>query len=117
MQSDTRKDNHYFRAAGVFAACLLAVFALPFVAIYAHSVLPTILTNLLFFSTQLLFPYEGLVVSSPTGSHFVFSHGVGRVLTFVHWGLIAAAFPYPKDADDNLQMAFQRYLTSLVARR
>jgi len=94
MQSHTLKINHSLRAAGVFVACLLAVFALPFIAIYGHSMLPTTLVNLLFFSTQLLFPYESLVVSSRAGTHLVFSHGVGRVLTFTQWGLIAAAFAW-----------------------
>ena len=94
MQSDAPKDNHYFRAAAVFVGCLAAVLVLPFIAIFAHSVLPRILANLLFFSTQLLFPYEGLVVSTSTGSHFVFSHGVGRMLTFIHWSLIAVAFTW-----------------------
>ena len=94
MQSDTRKESHHFRAAGVFAACLLAVPGLPFIAIYAPSVLPTTLTNLLFFSTQLLFPYEGLVARDASGSHAVFSHGLGTTLTFVHWGLVAAAFTW-----------------------
>ena len=72
----------------------MAVFGLPFIAVYAHSVLPNILTNYLFFSTQLLFPYEGLVTRDPAGSHAVFSHGVARTLTFVHWGLVAAVFTW-----------------------
>jgi len=90
MQSDTRKESHYFRAAGVFAACLLAVFGLPFIAIYAHSVLPSTLTNHLFFSTQLLFPYEGLVTRDASGSHAIFGHGLGTTLTFAHWGFAIA---------------------------
>ena len=94
MQTVTQRESHYFRAASVFAVCLAAVFCLPFIAIYAHSVLPNILTNYFFFSTQLLFPYEGLVTRDPSGSHAVFSQGVARTLTFVHWGLIAAAFTW-----------------------
>jgi len=94
MQTDIQRENHYLRAACVFAVCLAAVFGLPFVAVCAHSLLPNILTNYLFFSTQLLFPYEGLVTRDPSGSHFVFSPGVARALTFVHWGLITAAFTW-----------------------
>ena len=94
MQTAAQKESHYFRAASVFAACLAAVFGLPFIASHAHSVLPNFLTNYFFFSTQLLFPYEGLVTRDPSGSHAVFSRGVAWTLTFVHWGLIAAAFTW-----------------------
>lgn len=94
MQTATQRENHYFRAASVFVVCLVAVFGLPFIAIYAHSVLPDIFTNYFFFSTQILFPYEGLVTRDDSGSHAVFSHRVAWTLTFVHWGLVGAAFAW-----------------------
>ena len=94
QQTPTQKQNHYFRAASVFVGCLLAVFGLRFIAIYAHSVLPRILTNYFFFSTQLLFPYEGLVRRDAYGSHAVFSDGIAWTLTFIHWGFVAAAFAW-----------------------
>jgi hypothetical protein len=78
----------------VFAGCLLGVFVLPFIAIYAHSVLPTTVGNLFFFSTQLLFPYGGLVTRDASGSHAVFSQGAANALIILHWGLIAAAFAW-----------------------
>jgi len=93
MQSHAKKD-HYFRAASVFLACLASVFAGPFIAIYAHSVLPSGLTNFLFFGPQLLFPYESLVVRSPNNSRLVFSHSVGLILTFVHWGIVTGLFAW-----------------------
>lgn len=67
---------------------------MPFIAIYGHSVLPNALTNYFFFSTQIIFPYEGFVTRAPSGSLTVFSHDVAWTLTFVHWGLIAAAFTW-----------------------
>jgi hypothetical protein len=84
----------YLRAAGVFAACLVGVFALPFVAIYAHSIMPATVANLFFFSTQLLFPYGGLVTQDASGSHAVFSQGAANALEVLHWGLVAAAFAW-----------------------
>ena len=88
------KTISYFRAAGVFAACLLGVFVLPFIAVYAHAVLPPAATNLLFFSTQLLFPYGGLVTRDASGSHAIFSQGAANALVMLHWGLIATAFAW-----------------------
>jgi hypothetical protein len=88
------KMMSYFRAAGVFAGCLLGVFVLPFIAIYGHSVLPTTVGNLFFFSTQLLFPYGGLVTRDASGSHAVLSQGAASALVILHWGLIAAAFAW-----------------------
>lgn len=93
MQSNAKKD-HYFQAAGVFAACLLTVFAGPFIAIYTHSVLPGALTNYLFFGPQFLFPYEGLVVRSANDSRLVFSHSVGLILAFLHWGIVTGLFAW-----------------------
>ena len=88
------KTISYFRGAAVFAACLLAVFALPFIAIYAHSAVPSRVGNIFFFAPQLLFPYGGLVMRDASGSHAVFSHSVASALGFVHWGLVAAAFAW-----------------------
>ena len=85
--SASRRSIYRFAYFAVLAS-------LPFIAIYAHSVLPTTLTYLFFFSTQLLFPYEGLVTRDTSGSHFVFSHRVGLLITFIHWGLIAGAFTW-----------------------
>jgi hypothetical protein len=93
MQVDARKQNHYFRTAAIFVICLLAVFVLPYIAFYARSVIPPRLRDLLFFSPGLLFPYEALV-RGPTGSDLVFNHAVGKLLAFIHWGVIAAGFTW-----------------------
>jgi hypothetical protein len=78
--------------AGIFVACLFAVFAGPVVGLYGHSLMPNDLSNFLFFGPQLLFPYESLVVPSPQGSRPVFSHGTGLTLTLLHWAVITLVF-------------------------
>jgi hypothetical protein len=86
------KTVNYFKAARVFAACLVGTFVLPLIAIYVDFALPTTLENFLFFSLQFLFPYGALVTRDGSGSHAVFSQGVANLLVVLHWGLVGTTF-------------------------
>jgi hypothetical protein len=85
MNTDASPKNHYRRAIVVFAGCLLMVFVLPVIGIFLNS-------SLLFFTPQLLFPYDALVVREAYDSRAVFGRQTGLLLNSLHWSLVAGCF-------------------------
>jgi hypothetical protein len=87
MDAKLTQQGHYLRNVVIFAACLAAVFVLPFIALILNS-------DLLFFAPQLLFPYDALVVSEDGHSRSILSDAAARPLNVAQWVVPAAAFIY-----------------------
>ncbi len=85
MDSGRTQHSYYLRNTVVFAACLAAVFVLPFIGWALNS-------ELLFFAPQLLFPYNALVVFEAGHSRSVLGDAVARLLNVAQWVMVAAAF-------------------------
>jgi hypothetical protein len=80
------------RAGGIFVACLLASYLLPFIAIYGHAFLPG--SDFLFFFPQMAFPYDSVVVKGAAGQQTVFSPAAATLLSVLQWGLLTLGFSW-----------------------
>lgn len=74
--------------------CLFATFSLPFIAVAAYRLLPLTLGDILFFSTQFIFPYDMLVRSKEYPFGEVFRRGTALTLTVLQWTIVSVMFAW-----------------------
>jgi hypothetical protein len=80
------------RAALILAGALPLLWAAPFIAMVAHSILPRLVANYLFFLPQLAFPYDRLVVWDSHRSRGIIADDWDLVLNLAHWLALGAFF-------------------------
>ena len=87
-------ESWLFRGVSVITVCLLATFAFPLIAMIAAGLLPTSVSNLFFFLSQFIFPYDMLVVSGKFPVSKAFHPGIVFYLNIFNWGGISLLFAW-----------------------
>jgi hypothetical protein len=95
-----------FRGVSVITVCLLATFVFPLIAMITTSLLPTSVSNLFFFLSQFIFPYDMLVVSGTFPLSKAFHPGTALALNLFNWGGISLLFAWYFQKTEKLNYLF-----------
>jgi len=95
-----------FRGVGVMTACLLATFAFPLIAGITSGFLPKSVSNLFFFLSQFIFPYDMLVVSGKFPLSQAFRSGTALALNIFNWGSVSLLFAWYFQKTEKLNLLF-----------
>ena len=96
----------FFRGVSVLTACLLVTFAFPLIAMITAGLLPTSVSNLFFFLSQFIFPYDMLVVSGRFPLSKAFHPGTALALNIFNWVGISLLFAWYFQKTEKLNYLF-----------
>ncbi len=106
MISPALTKSWLFRGVGVMTAWLLATSAFPLMAGFTSGFFPISVSNLFFFLSQFIFPYEMLVVTGSIPLSKAFQPGTALALNILNWGSVSLLFAWYFQKTEKLNLLF-----------